>query len=412
MKALLIHQRGGPHGSGGVISTYGLHCGLRQAGIDSTLACRLRDVQRDDVVELPRADRRERWLGRLTWRLGLNDIHCVSAFKLPRFQPFRDADVVNIHGWHSNFFSYLALPKLARAKPIVTSLHDLWNFTGHCATPLDCQRWKTGCGRCPYLKVHPPVRRDATRIAWKLKDRACRRSDMIVTAPSRWLARLAEESMLGRFPIRYIPNAVNIDVYKPRDRRACRAEAGLPEDAHLVLFAAAALNNPLKGPDLLLEAIRNLPPEVKSKTALLLLGDQGQAIADAADVPVVDAGFVGREERKACCYAAADVLVLPTRADVQARVLLEAMACGTPCVAFDVGGVGEAVITGRTGYLAKADSAGDLRDGLVAMLADPARRAEYSARCRRFVLDNHTMEHHVDGFIEVYREALDRRRAS
>ena len=164
MNVLLIHKSGSSHGSGAVVSMQRLHKALQAKGIGSTIACRhLGDEDRPDVVELPRSDRLEGLLGKVSWRLGLNDIHCVSSFKLPTLPAFLNADVINIHGWHTNFFNYLALPKIARSRPVVASLHDMWNFTGHCATSLDCDRWVTGCGRCPYPSVFPPVPRDATR---------------------------------------------------------------------------------------------------------------------------------------------------------------------------------------------------------------------------------------------------------
>src|SRR5687768_1499303 len=116
MKALLIHEHGRSFGSGGLIAMYRLHQSLRNAGIHSMIACRKRSLEAPDIIELPRADFAEDWLGKVTWRLGLNDIHCVSSFKIAKFAPFLDADVVNVHGMHSNFFSYLALPRLSQIK--------------------------------------------------------------------------------------------------------------------------------------------------------------------------------------------------------------------------------------------------------------------------------------------------------
>src|SRR5262245_30923744 len=112
MKVLLIHEHGRSFGSGAVVAMYRLHCGLRRAGVESTIACRRRGMDSDDVVDLPRSDRLEDFLGMFSWRLGLNDVHCVSTFKLAKHPAYLEADIVNVHGMHTNFFNYLALPRL------------------------------------------------------------------------------------------------------------------------------------------------------------------------------------------------------------------------------------------------------------------------------------------------------------
>src|SRR5438046_10667931 len=108
MKVLLIHEHGRSHGAGAVTAMFRLHCALLKAGVESTIACRKNRVDSPDVVELPRETWLDDWIGKITWRIGLNDVHCVNSFNIARFQPFLDSDIVNIHGWHSNYFNYLA----------------------------------------------------------------------------------------------------------------------------------------------------------------------------------------------------------------------------------------------------------------------------------------------------------------
>lgn len=412
MKVLVVLEKARAHGSGGVISCFKLHCALQEAGIESTIACRIREIDRADCVELPRSDFVEKWLGRLGWRLGLNDIHCVSTFKITKFPAFREADLINIHGWHSNYFNYLALPRIAKAKALVASLHDMWNFTGHCAYALGCDRWKTGCGKCPDLNAYPRVARDATHIEWKLKNWAYRHSEMVVTAPSRWLCDVAAQSILGRFPIHFVPNAVDGEIYAPQDQVACRTSLGLPQERFIIMFAAATLDDPRKGGDLLLQAIRMLPERIKANTMLLLLGDGSEAIAAPADVPCKSLGYVIDDEAKAVCYNATDILAIPSRDEVQGRVILESMACTRPCVGFDIGGVGESILHEKTGYLAPAEDVEAFSDGLRRMYENPDERAALGQAARAHVLCNNTMKQHLEAFLGAYHVALDRRKAA
>ena len=405
MKVLMIHQHGRPHGSGGLIAMYRLHQGLLQVGLQSVVACRHRESDSPEFVELPRLDRLESFLGMISWRLGLNDIHCISSFKVAGFKPFLDADVVNLHGLHTNFFNYLALPSMGRRKPMVMTLHDMWALTGHCSHSHECQRWKTGCGKCPHLDVFPPVGRDATAIEWRLKRWVYRRTPMIIVSPSVWLADLARQSILGEYPIHHIPNGVDTSVYRPLDKIDCRERLGVPKDRFVVMFASAALNNPGKGGDLLLAALQQLPASLKDKLVLLLVGDRSEALVRSLDIEAVSLGFVAEDQCKAMAYSAADIFVLPSRAENHSLVLLEAMACGTPGIAFDVGGNPEIVRHMQTGLLARPGCAEDLSANITRMLEDEQLQKTLARNARDLICREFSLQQHVERYIEVYQQA-------
>ena len=409
MKVLLVHQQGSAQGSGAVIAMYQLHRALQRAGIESTVACKRKSVDGDDFVLLPSADRLERILGMVTWRLGLNDIHCVSSYKLPRLKQFQEADVVNIHGWHSNFFSYMALPKICRQKPVVATFHDMWNFTGHCAYSLDCDRWKHGCGKCPDLGIYPAVPRDSTALVYKLKNRAYRRSSMSIVTGSQWLRDQVEQSMLSRFPVHLIHYGVDTEVYRPIDQDLARAALEIAPDRHVILFAAMALSSPFKGGDLLIEAMRNLSPAVREKTVLLLMGDRGEAIAKAADLPAVPLGYVVSDRLKALAYSAADVFVIPSRAEVQGIVMLESMACATPVAGFRVGGIPEPIEPGVNGELAEPENPMSLRDAIERILVNEDHRHSLGQAARKTIIERYHIDHYVRDYLDLFRSVIEAR---
>lgn len=406
MKVLYIHISDNIRSAGGIAVAYHLHLALKEAGVDSKILCGRKTTNSPDIIEIPRSKRLEAQIRKVTSRLGLNDIHAVSSFGIKKNEVYLNADILHIQGIHSNFFSYLALPSLTRAKPAVFTLHDLWALTGHCAISYDCERWKIGCGRCPYPDASPPIRRDNTRLEWRLKDWVYSRSNLTIVTLSTWQTEQAKQSMLNRFQIHQIPNGIDTEAYQPLDPDQCRSVLGIPPRKKVLMFAAPNLTHFWKGGDLLLQALQGLPESLKSETILLLLGERGEVISETVDLQTLNLGYVSNDRLKAMCFSAADLFVHPTRADSLPLVLIESMACGTPMVSFKVGGVPDLVRPGITGYLAEPENAKDFCDGIIQLLEDESQRSYMSQRCRAIALKEYRLELQVQRHIDLYRQVL------
>jgi glycosyltransferase involved in cell wall biosynthesis len=402
MKVFQLHRHDQVN-SGAAVAMHRLHAALRAAAVNSTILCGHRRDTNVDAVQMPRWPRAEALLRPFTRRLGLNDLHGVSAFRLAHSALLREADVLHIHGIHSGYFSFLALPAITRTVPTVFTLHDLWALTGHCAASYECGRWRVGCGRCPDLKANPAVRRDATHLEWRLKRRTFRRSRMVVVAPSRWLQREAEEGILGHLPVHHIPHGVDTETYRPRGREQCRELLGIPPGVRVLLFTAMALPERGKGFDLLRRSLEGMPEEVKRRLLLMIMGSNGEAIGPVRGIATRYLGRLTDEDLKAVAYSAADLLVSPTRGEAFGLTLLESLACGTPVVVFRAGGVTDVVRDG-VGYLAQPGDPDDLRKGVLELLANDARRAEMGAAGRALAAGEFSMELCVQRHIELYRE--------
>ncbi len=402
MRVLQLHASDNARASGGVVAMDRLHRGLKDAGVESRILCGRKTTQSPDVGQIPRSNRLEKNIRKVTSRLGLNDIHAVSAFGVFRQEEFASSDILHIHGIHSNYFSYLALPWLTRRKPTVFTLHDMWALTGHCAFSFGCEHWRTGCGQCPYLDVEPAVQRDSTRIEWKLKDWVYSQSELHIVTPSRWLAELARQSMLKRFHIHHIPHGLDTDAYNALDPDQCRSLLGIPHEKHVLMFVSVKLDDQRKGGNLLLQALQNLPASIKPQTVLLLLGSNGESMARASGIETIDLGYVSHDRIKAVAYSAADLFVFPSRNENSPLVLMESMACGTPMVAFDVGGVEDLVRPGSTGYLARRDDSDDLRDGICQLLEDRSLRLRMRQVCRDTAIQEYRVGIHVQQHIDLY----------
>ena len=405
MKVLqLWRSDSGEFGGGGAVAMYRLHSGLRQAGIDSKILCQFKTTNSPEVLQYhSNLEQLEKILKQVTSRLGLNNIHRLSSFKIKQHPAYLDADILHFHGIHGGFISYLALPALTESKPTVFTLCDMWAMTGHCAFSYDCDRWKIGCGKCPYPDSNPSIKRDATRLEWKLKDWVYSHSNLTIVSKSTWLTELARQSLLSRYPIYQIPNGIDTAIYQPLDREQCRSELGIPLDKKVLMFAALKLDNFQKGGDLLLKALQSLPASLKTETVLLTFGKGGEALAETVGMQTINLGYVSDDRRKAICYSAADLFLFPTRAESFGNVALESIACGTAVVSFKVGGVTEHVRHGITGYLAEPGNAQDFCNGILQLLEDRNLRAQMSQQCRAIAIQEYSLELCTQRHIDLYK---------
>ena len=237
----ILHINQSDISGGASIAGYRLHQGLLKQGMDSRLLVAMIKTKSDRVDSAPRS----RILGKLTSpitkQLGLYYIDHLATFNLSQHSFFKNADVINFHNLHygeKGYFNYLAIPSLTKNKPAVFTLHDMWSFTGHCTYSYDCDRWKSGCGKCPYPDVYPAIARDNTSIEWKLKNWAYQHSNLTIVTPSRWLNEQAKQSMLKDFPIHHIPYGINTEVYQPIDSQDCKSVLGIPKNKKVLMFAA------------------------------------------------------------------------------------------------------------------------------------------------------------------------------
>ena len=405
MKVLqLWRSDSGEFGGGGAVAMYRLHSGLRQAGIDSKILCKFKTTNSPEVFQYSsNLEQLEKILQQVTSRLGLNNIHRLSSFKIKQHPAYLDADILHFHGIHGGFISYLALPALTESKPTIFTLCDMWAMTGHCAFSYDCDRWKIGCGKCPYPDSNPSIKRDATRLEWKLKDWVYSHSNLTIVSKSTWLTEIARQSLLSRYPIYQIPNGIDTAIYQPLDREQCRSELGIPLDKKVLMFAALKLDNFQKGGDLLLKALQSLPASLKTETVLLTFGKGGETLAESVGMQTINLGYVSDDRRKAICYSAADLFLFPTRAESFGNVALESIACGTAVVSFKVGGVTEHVRHGITGYLAEPGNSQDFCNGILQLLEDRNLGEQMSQQCRAIALQEYSLELCTQRHIELYK---------
>jgi glycosyltransferase involved in cell wall biosynthesis len=329
--------------------------------------------------------------------------------------PPQPPTVLHLHNLHGGYFDLRYLPYFSQRLPVVLTLHDAWLLSGHCAHSLDCERWLTGCGRCPDLTLYPALARDGTAYNWRRKQQLYRRSRLTIVTPSRWLMDKVARSMLAPAiqQAEVIPNGINLALFRPGDQAAARAELGLPPDGVLLLFAAAALKrNPWKDYATLRRALEQVGALSQVPVLLVGLGDAAPpeqlGRATLRFVP-----FERDETRVARYYQAADVYVHPARADTFPGVVLEALASGLPVVATAIGGIPEQITalndhpdSQANGLLTPPGDAAALAAALLRLIDDAALRRTLGHNARRAAEQHFDEQMMVNRYLALYAALL------
>ncbi len=302
-------------------------------------------------------------------------------------------DLLHLH-WLGD--STLSIEEIGRLPmSLVWTLHDQWTFCGaehYTSPPLPGESASSderfAAGYSPASRPAHESGPDLNRRTWMRKRRAWRLPIQIV-CPSRWLADgVRRSALMGDWPITVIPYPIDLDVWAPCDQTQARALLGLPPDRPLVLFGAVGgTADPRKGADLLLEALRRLRSQVAGtpleQLELVVFGQSRPLQPPALGFPIHYAGRIADDISLRLLYAAADVMVVPSRQEAFGQTASEAHACATPVVAFRTGGLVDIVDNRVTGALAEPFDPLSLAAAIRWVLEDPQRRRQLGVSARQ-----------------------------
>lgn len=364
----VVHLSTFESAGGAARAANGLHRALLAEGVDSRML--VMDRQSDDPsvhsLQYDRVDRRVAEVSSAHWctgnRTGLSNTAyslTFGGFDVSRHPEVLAAEVINLH-WVPWLLDAAAIGRiLTLGKPIVWTLHDEWAYTGGCHFTAGCNQWRTGCGDCPQLIRDPHgivPRRFAEKIA------AFASGGFSLVGPSRWIAGRAAESLLLRDSrVEVIPYGVDLEVFHPDRAVGVRARLGYSDEDFVVVFNAADSSEIRKGYRQFALALALLDHSLHAAPIRIVImgASNGEAPAPGSQA----LGFLSRRQEIAEVIAACDLYVAPSLEDNLPNGVLEALACGTPCLGFDSGGIpdmldeapGSSIVpTGDTGALARA----------------------------------------------------------
>lgn len=415
----IVHISANDGLGGAARSCYRLHRSLIQQGVHSRLLV-AQKYSDDPTVELVvtsehkiKAASESELIERIFIdenRTAVSNTHfslTLAGTDLSRHPSILAADIVHLHWVASLLTSADILRLLALGKPVVWTLHDLAPLTGGCHFTAGCLGFKDSCMDCPQLRSDPlSVPAAILRDKIELVDA----SRLTFIAPSRWIAMQAESSawLRGKARIEIISNGVDTEVFGRYSRATARAALSLAPAGVYVLCGSEQAGEMRKGFGALARVFSDLMQDIRFTrcgTRILWVGD---APADLAysNLPLIPLGRISQEERMALAYAASDLFVLPSLEDNLPNMLLEALACGIPTVAYAVGGIPEILHDGVNGLLVPAGDVHQMGKALLRLIDDVAERKEMGGRARVLATETFTDSLQAIRHCAVYENLL------
>ena len=327
-----------------------------------------------------------------------------SAIGMELMKQLPYSDVVNLH-WVSHFLDFNSFfERISSYTKIVWTMHDMNAFTGGCHYDMGCSRYLQNCGKCPQLGSN--IENDLSRHVLQYKRKLFNKLDreqLTFVSPSHWLKEAASNSIIARFPIKTIPNGLDIDEFAPRDRSVVRQVFGIPQKAGVVLFLAESVNNHRKGMQVLIKALHGI--KKYDDIFLLAVGDNKSPLDLNFNHLLIEP--ISNDRLLSLIYSAADVFVIPSLQDNFPNTIIESLACGTPVIGSNVGGIEEAIKDGVNGFLFPKENIQTLRNLISEIFANKEKLENLRKNCRDIAIENYKSELQAKRYIALYKDMLN-----
>lgn len=335
----------------------------------------------------------------LTRLTGLNGVYSyLNTLRFLKSVSSYSPDIIHIHNLHGNSINIPLLMKYIKKHniPVVMTLHDCWNFTGHCAhfDAVGCNKWQSQCKGCPPRMSFPKVYIDNSNMMFILKKKwFSELSGLTIVTPSKWLASKVQLSFLRNYPINVINNGIDLSVFK---RVESRFRQSFKIESSFVVLGVAIGWDYKKGLDSFVKLASIMPPEY----TIVLVG----TIADSSiKIPsnIITIGRIQNQRELVDIYSGSDVFVNLTMEDTFPTVNIEALACGLPVVTYNTGGSPE-IIDKETGYVVDK---GDIQNLLDKLMYIKQNKPFSSDACRRRAEQFDKNERFMD-YVNLYRKII------
>ena len=388
---LNTHPSGGSYEYAALLSS-----ALAERGIESRVLCKNASAEGGRFFLNRLIRRASVSLSRQPW-------HGTRRLLLPPGpQELADVDVVHLHTVADWFDVPRWLENLPRGIGVVISIHDMWHVTGGCFLYRGCDLYSETCAPCPILRW--PANRFLAADEQSRKLRAYHKCGARLVANSQWLVEIVGRSPIAKAcgEVRVIPPGIDTTIFKPQDKNLCRKHLDLPTDAFVIVTGGTSLTDANKNVPWLFKQLSHLPD--LADVIVLAFGEGAVPVPDRLNVRCT--GGIPDRHDLARLLTAADVFVSASQMETYGMTLVEAMACGTPVVAFRVGGIPEAAPEGQGAMLCAPQDRAALIDAIMKLRNSAQLREILGAAGRERVRVRNQLRSFATLFEGIYRECV------
>jgi len=337
-----------------------------------------------------------------------------AGVDIPSSKALKDADIINLH-WVEKYLSLKSIQQLVDlGKPIVWTLHDEKAFTGGCHYTTGCESFKSDCSECIQLEKDPYHLAQKTLAA---KYALLKDANISVITPSRWLAKQAQESMLFKNKeVVAIPNGIDTDIYVPLNKLECKKVLNIDPGSLVLQFGAQDNRELRKGFHYLIEAIEfclknNAFKQMcnENKIIILCVGEPSKEI-EALPIQTKSVGYIDNDADMVKLYSATDIFILPSLEDNLPNTMIESLACKTPVIGFNTGGIPE-VVNESNGRIVEYKNALKLSEAILELTFDDALREKLANSGHKLVNEKYTLSDQAKNYLAFF-ETLTKKKTT
>ncbi len=323
-------------------------------------------------------------------------------------------DIIQLHNIRE-FFDIRVLKSWSEHSKIFFRVCDLWLFTGHCALPLDCDKYITGCGHCPDLSLIPKVRGDKTRENLTFKKKQILDLPINFIYPSKWVEKKMSRLRLNeKSSTKVIENSVDLNKFIPNKSEISRSELGLDKSDIILLAISSGDENCYKDITTTINAFHKIEKEFKN-LKLIIIGAGSLSNQLSSSKNIILKGKIYNQDDLIMYYNCSDIFIHSANVETWCLTVTEARAMGLPIIASDVGGIPEQIHqnvemdaannTKGNGLLFERNNVDELVSHIRFLVQNKSIRKQMGYNSRKGI-EHYGIDNFVEKSIKFYEENL------
>lgn len=334
----------------------------------------------------------------------IHNIVSITSPTLMAMKEYQEADIIHLHMFHNTKLSIPSIIDMSTEKKVIITLHDPWLLTGRCVHFFECDKWKTGCKKCPNINTMFPLKEDNCAALWNIKKETFAKANVDIVVSSKWMYDCVKESPIFHTNknVHLIPFGITSNK-ESISKDEAKKHFNIPQEEKVLFFRA---QKEFKGTEYIVEALKKL--DFKGHITLIACDKTGLLNELKDKYNILDLGYISEDEVLKA-MTACDMFLMPSKAESFGMMAIKAMSVARPVIIFDNSALPSVTFAPECGYSVKNKDAVALRKAIKTLLEDEAechKRGEYG---KKLVEKYYSSESYIANIEKLYEEVYNRK---